>query len=158
MKIINTHTGEEYKGEIEQLRKSDVSKLNENDNFEFDWSKESENDVYKIRRKGIDETLGLISLTDYPKEKRIHINLIEASKENVGKNKKFKNIAGNLIGFACKKAFQKGYDGFVSLLPKTELIPVYIAYGFKKVGLFLAVFLKASENLKSKYLEDDERI
>lgn len=155
MKIINTRTGEEFKGEIEKIKKDDVNKLKGNKNFEFDWSREAQNDVYKIKRKGEDETLGLMSISDFPKEKRIHINLLEASKENVGKEKKFKNIAGNLIGYACKLAFKKGYDGFVSLLPKSKLVTHYMAYGFKKVGLFLAIFLKASADLISKYHDDE---
>jgi len=156
MKLINTRTGKEYNGEIEKVKTSDVQKLKGHKDFSFDWSQEVENDVYKIKRSGEDETLGLMSLSDHPKEKRIHINLIEASKENVGKDKRFKNIAGNLIGFACKKAFQKGYDGFVSLLPKSKLVAVYIGYGFKKVGMFLAIFMKAAEKLKSKYHSDEE--
>ena len=51
MKIINTRTREEFKGEIEKIKTSDVKKLKGNESFEFDWSREAENDVYKIRRK-----------------------------------------------------------------------------------------------------------
>ncbi|MFT5647034.1 MAG: hypothetical protein ACI976_001723 [Aureispira sp.] len=158
MKIINTHTNKEYVGEIEKVKKSDVQKLKGNKNFSFDWSLEVENDVYKVKREGKNETLGLMSLSDIPKEKRIHINLIEASKENVGKGKKFKNIAGNLLAFACKMAFKKGYDGFVSLLPKSKIIVIYIGYGFKAFGKNLAIFMTASKNLISKYLGDNEEI
>jgi len=156
MKLIKTSTGKEYKGVIEKIKRSDVEKLKGNKDFEFDWSREADNDVYKIKRAGKKETLGLMSLTDIPREKRIHINLIEASKENVGKGKKFRNIAGNLIGFACKLAFKKGYDGFVSLLPKSKLVAHYIGYGFKQVGRYLAIFMTAAESLKAKYHDDEE--
>ncbi|BDS15172.1 hypothetical protein [Aureispira anguillae] len=154
-KSINTCTGDEFKGEIEKLKTSEVKKLKEDKNFEFDWSREVENDVYRIKREKEDETLGLMSISDFPHEKRIHIHLLEASKENVGKGKKFKNIAGNLIAFACKVAFKKGYDGFVSLLPKSKLVAHYMTYGFRKAGLFLAIFLKASADLISKYHNDE---
>jgi hypothetical protein len=97
-----------------------------------------------------------MSLSDYPSEKRIHINLIESSKENIGKDKKFRNIAGNLIAHATKIAFQKGYDGFVSLLPKTKLIPIYIAYGFQQVGQYLAIFMKNAHNLIQKYHDNEK--
>ncbi|MGH1334887.1 MAG: hypothetical protein ACRBFS_02090 [Aureispira sp.] len=156
MKIINTRTNKEYTGEIEKVKKIDVKNLKGNKNFIFDWSLEADNDVYKVKREGKKEILGLMSISDFPKEKRIHINLIEVSKENVGTDKKFKNIAGNLLGFACKMAFQKGYDGFVSLLPKSKIIAVYIAYGFKAFGKNLAIFMQAAEKLKSKYLGDEE--
>lgn len=96
-----------------------------------------------------------MSISDFPREKRIHINLLEASKENVGKGKKVKNIAGNLIAYACKIAFKKGYDGFVSLLPKSKLVGHYMAYGFNKVGRFLAIFLKTSADIISKYHDDE---
>lgn len=158
MKIINTRTNKEYVGEIEKVNKSDVQKLKGNENFSFDWSLETENDVYKVKREGKNEALGLMSISDIPKEKRIHINLIEASKENIGKGKKFKNITGNLLAFACKMAFQKGYDGFVSLLPKSKIVVVYIGYGFKAFGKNLAIFMTAAKNLISKYLGDDEEI
>lgn len=156
MKIINRQTDEEDIGQIEKLKKSDVQKLKNNEKFLFDWSQEIENDVFRIKREGENEILGLMSISDIPREKRIHINLLEVSKENVGKNKKFENIAGNLLGFACKIAFQKGYDGFVSLLPKSQLVVVYIAYGFKSFGKNLAIFMQAANNLKSKYLGDEE--
>lgn len=156
MKIINTRTNKAYIGEIEKVKKSDVQKLKGNKNFSFDWSLEAEKDVYKVKREGENEILGLMSISDIPKEKRIHINLIEASKENVGKGKKFKNITGNLLAFACKMAFQKGYDGFVSLLPKSKIVAVYIGYGFKAFGKNLAIFMKTAKNLKSKYLGDEE--
>lgn len=158
MKIINTRTNKEYVGEIEKVKKSDVQKLKGNENFSFDWSLEAENDVYKVKREGENETLGLMSISDIPKEKRIHINLIEVSKENIGKGKKFKNITGNLLAFACKIAFQKGYDGFVSLLPKSKIVVVYITYGFKNFGKNLAIFMVAAKNLISKYLGEDEEI
>lgn len=157
MKIINTRTNKEYVGEIEKVKKSDIQKLKGNKDFSFDWSLEAENDVYKVKREGENETLGLMSISDIPKEKRIHINLIEVSKENIGKGKKFKNITGNLLAFACKMAFKKGYDGFVSLLPKSKIVVVYIAYGFKAFGKNLAIFMTAAKNLISKYLGDDEK-
>ena len=62
MKLIKTSTGKEYKGVIEKIKRSDVEKLKGNKDFEFDWSREADNDVYKIKRAGKKETLGLMSL------------------------------------------------------------------------------------------------
>ena len=58
--------------------------------FEFDWSKEKENHVFKIIKAEEEnsEILGLISLVNIADELRIHINLIENSNDNKGKTKK----------------------------------------------------------------------
>lgn len=34
-------------------------------------------------------------------------------------------MAGNLVAFACKISFQKGFEGFVSFMAKTQLIEHY---------------------------------
>ena len=53
------------------------------------------------------------------------MDLIESSKFNKGKNKLYNGVAGNLIAFACKKSFEKGYLGIVSFIAKTQLIDHY---------------------------------
>lgn len=146
-------SGEETEAEITQIEEEDYEKIASGGRFDFDWKKERENLVYKIRFIGREEVLGLISLIDIPKEYRLHINLIESSVENRGKNKLIGHIPGCLIAYTAKLAFDKGYAGFVSLTPKTELINHYItAYGFKPQGIELAIDQKASQALILKYL------
>ncbi|MGB0932400.1 MAG: hypothetical protein ACPGVB_16580, partial [Chitinophagales bacterium] len=54
--------------------------------------------------------------------------------------------------------FQKGYDGFVSLIPKTQLVDYYHEkYGFVQVGKQMAVFEELSQAIISKY-QGDEKI
>lgn len=157
MNLIAVATGEKVKAAIEKLGSYDVKKLKGNNRFLFDWSVEVENEVYRIKRIGKEETLGLISLRDVPKELRIHINLIESSEENKGRSKQFDNIPGCLIGFACQMAFQKGYDGFVSLVPKTKLIDYYHnKFGFLHMGTHMAVFLELAQAIISKYLRHEK--
>lgn len=94
-----------------------------------------------------------MSLIDYKKELRIEIHLLEKSKENKGANKKIENIIGCLIAHACQISFDNGYDGFVSLIPKTEIVNHYIkAYGFRYFGQQLAIEIEASRALIAKYL------
>ena len=66
---------------------------------------------------------GLISITD--KDDHVFMNLIENTKFNKGKNKLYTGVAGNLVAFACKVSFEKGYDGIVSFVAKTQLIKHY---------------------------------
>lgn len=157
MILVNLKTGEKFIGLIEILNRLDLLELKDNREFSFDWNKEIGKSIYKIRIKGEKEILGLLSIIDIKEEFRIHINLIESSKNNKGKNKIIKNIAGCLIAFACKIAFKKGYGGFVSLVPKTRLINHYHNnYGFVQAGRQMAVYMEASNSLISKYLRNEK--
>jgi len=42
----------------------------------------------------------------------IFMNLVESASFNIGKNKLYEGVAGNLVAYACKISFQKGFDGF----------------------------------------------
>lgn len=154
MKLINKQNGELLQGQIEQLDKNQIEGLLGYKNFTFDWSIEKNNDVYKIYLKDEDEILGLISIIDIPNEFRIYINLIESAISHRGKQKTILNIPGCLIAFACKMAFLKGYDGFVSLTPKTLLRKYYSeTYGFIPMGTQMAIFGKEAYMIIQKYLE-----
>lgn len=112
--------------------------------------------VHKIRLELEEEILGLISLEDIPRELRIHIRLIELNSLDRGRKKRFQNIAGCLFAFTCRLAFKKGYKGYVSMYPKTDLRNYYIEnYGFKAFGKNLFVELVNSERLIQKYLENE---
>ena len=156
MRIENTKTGKFRKVKVDSLEKGDQKKIKNSDQFEFDWrlEKKKENNLYKLYLLDEkDEILGLLSLKDIKDELRIHINLIEISKRNIGRDKKYDRIAGCLIAHACQLSFDKSYDGFVSLVPKTRLIDHYCKhYGFEQFGRQLGLGYSASVNLIKKYL------
>jgi len=93
----------------------------------FDWKKEltdSAKQVFKLVTKGELTTIqGMLSITD--KHDHIFMHLIESAKFNRGKGKTYKGVAGNLVAFACKGSFEKGYEGVVSFIAKTRLINHY---------------------------------
>ena len=154
MKLISMRSGEETEAEITEMEEEDHERIALSGRFAFDWRKEKGNLVYKIRFIGREEILGLISLIDVPKEYRLHINLIESSIENQGKNKLIGRIPGCLIAYAARLSILYGYEGFVSLKPKTALIDHYIAkYGFSQYGMYLAIFREASGRLIAEYLD-----
>jgi len=157
MNLIDRKNGKKLRGVIEKVSKDDFEIISKTKNFGFNWSLEFQNQIYKIRLNKNEEVLGLISIIDCPKELRIHINLIESSKINRGKNKEVLNIPGCLIAFACKISFKNGYDGFVSLTPKTQLIKYYSkTYGFIQFGVQMAVLQEISESIIQKYIGDEE--
>jgi len=112
-------------------------------------------EVFSLTTRNDYRIVGLMSLTIINEEYRIHVNLIESSINNRGNIKRLKNIPHCLISFAAKQSFALGFDGFVSLYPKTELIKYYInEYGFEKIGSQLAIYGQTSYELIQKYLDE----
>lgn len=157
MNLLNSITKEKLNGIIERVNKNDIKDIKKSNDFTFDWNIEQVNQLYKLSLIESKEILGIISLIDYPNEFRIHINLLESSKKQRGKKKSILNIPGCLIAFACKMSFKNGYDGFVSLIPKTELIDYYLkTYGFLHFGNQMAVFQENSELIILKFFGDEK--
>jgi hypothetical protein len=97
---------------------------------------------------------GLISITD--KGDHIFMDLIESAKFNKGKGKLYKGVAGNLVAFACKTSFEKGYEGVVSFIAKTQLIDHYTETLGAKLfsGNRMFIDTKESQILTTKYFKD----
>ncbi|MCB0836570.1 MAG: hypothetical protein KDD63_25440 [Bacteroidetes bacterium] len=154
MKIVEVQTGDRIPAKIEKLIFEDFLFIKKSGQFEFDWRKPDIEKVYKLFDSQTTDILGLLYIEDYPEELRLEIKLLEVQKELVGKNKRIEGIAGCLIAFACAEAFKKGYQGFVSLVPKTLLINHYQnKYGFAKYGRQLAIEGYQANQLIENYLE-----
>ena len=159
MKVIHKESGELLEAVIELVEDKDWKTIQNENLFRFDWNFDKHQIVYKISLEAEEEEeeiLGLISIEDIPREFRINICLIEVNARDVGKQKRYGNIAGCLFAFICELAFQKDYEGYVSLQPKTELIGHYVSkYGFQQLGKNLFIELDGSRKLIHKYLNDE---
>jgi hypothetical protein len=84
------------------------------------------------------------------------LELIESAFFNLGKNKIYEGVAGNLVAFACKVSFQRGFDGFVSFTAKTQLIVHYEkTLGAKHFGNQLMIIeTRAAKLLVNKYFKN----
>lgn len=144
---------------IEQIQNEDYKKITKR-KFFFDWKTELENSVYKLKILGSEEILGLISLIHYPEESRVEINLLAVSKENRGKEKQYDDIAGNLIGFACREAISHYAEiACVSLIPKTKLKKHYITkYGMEDAGKHVYLEGLALFRIIEKYIDESGEI
>lgn len=157
MKLLHIVSGKSLDAGIEEIKEEDLGWIESSSEFSFDWSTEQFYEIYKIflleDRRNV---LGIMSLIDRPDEYRIHLNLLEVSKSNQGRNKSIDNIAACLIAFAAENAFKRGYYGFVSLEPKTLLIEHYQKnYGFSQYGRYLGIEGKSSRILINKFLGDE---
>lgn len=111
--------------------------------WNFNWKAEFNDftkEVYKLTIVNNPDIIqGLLSITI--ETDHIYMNLLESAPFNIGEQKLYEGIAGNLVAFACKVSFQKGYDGFVAFTAKSELIEHYEetlgAYHFKKQRMII---------------------
>jgi len=62
---------------------------------------------------------GLISFEIKPDH--VNMRLVESAPFNKGKSKMHAGVPGNLVAFACKLSFQRGHQGNVSFLSKSQL-------------------------------------
>ncbi len=110
-----------------QLSKDDLKQLTKKNGWLFNWKIEyadNEKEVYKLTIVNNPTIIqGLLSVS--VESDHIFMNLIESAPFNIGKNKIYEGVAGNLVAYACKISFQKGFDGFVAFDAKTKLIRHY---------------------------------
>lgn len=124
--IENAISGDSFKTEVLKLTPDDLRTIKKED-WLFDWKSEAKNKgkiIYKlviVHNQNIIQ--GLVSLQD--KGDHIYMHLIESSKFNRGAKKIYLGIPGNLVAFACKLSFDKGYQGIISFESKTRLINHY---------------------------------
>ena len=155
--ILNTITGDSFQTEVLRLLKSDLKTITKIKGWKFNWKSEFDDlqkEVFKLTI--INNPLiiqGLLSIT--VEQDHIFMNLLENAPFNFGKNKIYEGVAGNLVAYACKMSFQKGFDGFVAFTAKTQLIGHYEktlgAYHFKNHRMIIDSY--AARRLVEKYFK-----
>lgn len=156
--IQNTISGDSFQTEISQLTIADVKQITKKSGWQFNWRAEladNSKEVYKLTIVNNPDIIqGLISLTIRPDH--ILMDLVESAPFNIGRNKLYEGVAGNLVAYACKLSFQYGFDGFVSFTAKTRLIEHYEktlgAYHFG--GHRMIIPTQSAEKLVEKYFKN----
>jgi len=125
--IVNTISGDSFQTEVLPVTKEDLKGLTKKAGWKFNWKAEAkflDRQCYKLTIEGNRNIVqGLISMTDVGDH--IYLWLIENAPFNFGKPKLYEGVAGNLVAFACKMSFDKGYEGNISFTSKTKLIGHY---------------------------------
>jgi hypothetical protein len=125
--IENVVTGDSFKTEISILTKDELKLVTKKNGWLFDWRKELKEparDIYKLTIVGNPNIIqGLISIE--VKEYHVFMHLVDSAPFNKGKTKMYSGVPGNLVAFACKVSFQRGHEGNVSFISKTQLIDHY---------------------------------
>jgi hypothetical protein len=125
--IENVVTGDSFATDISLLLQNDIRTVSKSKGWLFNWRnefKEPARDVYKLTIVNNPAIIqGLISLE--VKSDHVYMHLVESAPFNKGKTKMYSGVLGNLVAFSCKLSFQRGHDGNVSFLSKTQLIEHY---------------------------------
>ena len=126
--IQNVITDDSFATEVIMINSiSELKNVLKKNGWQFDWKyefKQPQRDVYKLTITNNQNVIqGLISLEI--KFDHVYMHLIESAPFNKGKSKVYAGVPGNLVAFACKLSFQRGHEGNVSFVAKTQLIKHY---------------------------------
>ena len=125
--IFNSISGDSFPTDVHPVTKADLKNMTKKNGWLFNWSSEfklSDRQIFKLTiRNNPDIIQGLLSISDFGDHYYLH--LIESAAFNIGRNKLYEGVPGNLFAFTCKISWDKGYQGFVSFTSKTKLIDHY---------------------------------
>ena len=156
--IVNTFTGDSFETDITHLTKADLKNVTKKKGWQFNWTRElrqNDREVYKLTIVNNPTVIqGLVSFTI--KADNVFMHLVESAPFNIGYNKIYEGVPGNLVAFACKTSFKNGLQGFVSFFSKTKLIDHYTktlgAYHFG--GHLMVISTDPAQILVDKYFKE----
>lgn len=156
--IENVVTGDSFSTEISLVSGLDLKPVTKKNGWAFDWKyelKQPEREVYKLTIVNNPKVLqGLISLEI--RADHVYMHLVENAGFNKGKNKMYAGVAGNLVAFACRLSFQRGFEGNVSFISKSLLVEHYEKSlgAFHFGGRIMIIETSAALNLIDKYFKN----
>lgn len=156
--IEKSGTGESLPTLVTLAGRKDFMQITKKSGWHFNWKlewRQPEREVYKLTTLEKPFIIqGLISLEARPDHMYMH--LLESAPFNRGRDKVHAGVAGNLVAFACRLPFERGFEGNVSFLSKTKLIQHYSetlkARHIGRGNMFLDT--KAAQNLMNKYFKN----
>ena len=156
--IENVVTGDSFQTEISVLTMPNLKVITKSKGWTFNWKTEFNDlakEVYKLNIVNNSTIIqGLISLEI--KSDHVYMHLVENAPFNRGKSKMYSGVAGNLVAFACKLSFQRGHQGNIAFISKTQLIDHYVKTlgAFHIGGRVLVIESKAAQILIDKYFQN----
>lgn len=125
--IQNTISGDSFTTDVLRLTTADLKTITKKAGWNFNWKAELANNTREVFKLTIPHNphivQGLLSVSI--ESDHVYMHLLENAPFNIGESKLYEGVAGNLVAYACKVAFQQGFDGFVAFTAKTKLIAHY---------------------------------
>ncbi len=154
--IENTVSGDVFDTDIFRLYSKDIKQINKAV-WQFNWQEQlnlNNRETYKLVIRNNPKIIqGLISVSDLGDH--IYMHLIESAKFNKGRSKIYTGVPGNLVAFACKLSFDKGYDGYLAFDAKTVLVRHYqeTLYATHFKGTKMIIETPAANRLINQYFK-----
>ncbi len=156
--IENVITGDSFHTDVSLVSGADLKKITKKSGWAFDWKyelKQPGREVYKLTITNSPAVIqGLISLE--MKSDHVYMHLIESAPFNQGKTKVYTGVPGNLVAYACRLSFQRGFEGNVSFFSKTQLVDHYVKTlgAFHFGGCVMIIDEQAARILIDKYFKN----
>ncbi len=156
--IENVVTGDKFQTVISLVSINDLKSVTKKSKWLFDWKfeyKQPEREVYKLTIVGNPSIIQGLMCVEI-KSDHVYMHLVENAPFNRSKEKMYAGVPGNLVAFACRLSFQRGYEGNVSFLSKSKLIKHYektlgaIHFG----GRVMIIETKSAIRLIDKYFKN----
>ena len=155
--IENVATGDSFATEVLRLTKTDLKQVTKKNGWNFDWKTEladNRKEVFKLaipNNPGIIQ--GLLSLT--LESDHVYMHLLENAPYNIGQNKLYEGVGGNLFAFGCKVSKECGFGGFVSFIAKSALMEYYnqTLGATRAIGQRMVIVGKEAEILINRYFK-----
>ena len=125
--IERVETGEVFDTLVSLVSNADLKAVTKKAGWLFNWREEfrqPERNVYKLTTVESPSVIqGLVSVEIMADH--VFMHLIENAPSNLGNKKRYTGVAGNLLAYGCKLAFEQGHEGNVAFVSKTQLIEHY---------------------------------
>jgi hypothetical protein len=125
--IVNTISGDSLPTEVIEVTVQDLKLVTKSTGWNFNWKGELRKEgviVYKLVILGNENIIqGLISLED--RVDHIFVNIVENAPFNIGKNKVYEGVPGNLFAYACRISWDNGNQGLIAFVSKSKLVDHY---------------------------------
>jgi hypothetical protein len=156
--IENIVTGDSFPTEVSVVTREDLKLTTKKNNWFFNWVtefKHPEREIYKLTIVNNPYVIqGLLSVQ--VKSDHVYMHLIESAPFNKGKTKMYAGVPGNLVAFACKLSFQRGKEGNLAFISKSQLIKHYeeTLGAFHFGGRLMIIETQAALKLIDRYFKN----
>ena len=136
------------------------------ENWEFNWIEESkkENKILGLFAENDKRLQGIVEYYENKERQLLEVVLVEIAPfnnrhnpKNILKSKEYLGVGGHLFAEIARISFEKGYDGYVSFLAKTNLIEHYKkTLGAKQLS-YIEMYIddEAARKLVKKYYSEN---
>ncbi|MFS4418123.1 hypothetical protein [Maribacter sp. 2307ULW6-5] len=156
--IENVVTGDSFQTVVSLVSTSDLKAITKKNGWLFNWKfehKQPEREVYNLTIVGNQNVVQGLMCVEV-KQDHLYMHLVENAPFNRGKAKMYAGVPGNLVAFACRLSFQRGHEGNVSFLSKTDLINHYekTLGAFHFGGRVMIIETKSAIKLINRYFKN----